>query len=305
MARAVTVWGDGLGSDGVLRAKIRRRRLLMSITTTEITTFLESHPPFSALPATVLHDLAQQCALHSHEAGEVVYSAGDRAAWLYVVYSGAVAVTARARRAGRGSRELTRLQPGDFCGGRALLEGARHLDTVTPLQATELLALERGIVIRLAREHAPIAARIRLNTRSMQLLRKRGRQPGLRAQEAVTLLCVPHWPWLALRMLFPLFLLGGAAFGAAGLAVNGLPWWPLILASGVAFPAWVALLVVDWRDDAYLVTDRRVVSDERLMIIHKMRAEAPLKRVRAVEITQGAIEQVFGYGDVVIQAFAG
>jgi len=277
----------------------------MSITTAEITTFLESHPPFSALPATVLHDLAQQCALHSHEAGEVVYSAGDRAAWLYLVYSGAVAVTGRARRAGGDSKELTWLQPGDFFGGRALLEGARQLDTVTPLQATELLALERGIVIRLAREHAPIAARIRLNTRSMQLLRKRGRQPGLRAQEAVTLLCVPHWPWLALRMLFPLFLLGGAAFGAAGLAVNGLPWWPLILASGVAFPAWVALLVVDWRDDAYLVTDRRVVSDERLMIIHKTRAEAPLKRVRAVEITQGAIEQIFGYGDVVIQAFAG
>jgi uncharacterized membrane protein YdbT with pleckstrin-like domain len=41
------------------------------------------------------------------------------------------------------------------------------------------------------------------------------------------------------------------------------------------------------------------------MIIHKTRAEAPLKRVRSVEVSQGTIAQIFGYGNVVIQAFAG
>ena len=106
-------------------------------------------------------------------------------------------------------------------------------------------------------------------------------------------------------MFSPLLFLAGAVFGAAGLAANGLPWWQIILGSGIVFPAWAALLVVDWRDDAYLVTDRRVVSDERLMIIHKTRAEAPLKRIRAVEVTQGTIAHIFGYGDVFIQAFAG
>ncbi len=277
----------------------------MSITIAEVQAFLESHRPFAALPSATLKELAQQCELHAYESGEVVYSAGDEAARLYLIYSGAVALTGHTHGSAGMPRELTRLQKGDFFGGRVLLDSVRQLDAATPLQPTLLLALERSVMARLARECESISACIRLHNRSLKLLRRRGRQPGLRPQEPVTLLCVPHWVWLARRMIFLLFLLCGAVFGAVGLALNGITWWPLVVASGLVFPAWAILLVVDWRDDAYLVTDRRVVSDERLMIIHKTRAEAPLKRVRAVEVTQGTIEQIFGYGDVVIQAFAG
>ena len=277
----------------------------MSITITEITTFLENNHPFSALPTTALQELAQQCDVQVYEASEVIFRRGEGAALFFLIYSGEVQVTGRVHGSAGIPRELTQLQEGGFCGGRALLDGARQLDTAIALAPTLLLALDRGVLLRLAREWAPISAHIELHNRSLYLLRKRKRQPGLRPQELVSLLCVPHWAWLARRMLFPLFLLGGAVFGAAGLALNGLPWWPLILASGLVFPAWAGLLVVDWRDDAYLLTDRRVVSDERMMIIHKTRTEAPLKRVRAVEVTQGTIEQIFGYGDVVIQAFAG
>ncbi len=271
---------------------------IVSITTAEIAAFLESNHPFSALPTPVLQELAQQCELHAHEAGEVVYAHGESAAWFFLIYSGEVQVTDR-------TRELTRLQKGDFFGGRALLEGARRLDRAISVQPSLLLAVSRSVLMKVVRECEPLSVHIGLCNRSLQLLRTRGRQPGLRPEEPVTLLCVPHWAWLARRMLVPLFLLGGATFGAAGLALNGLLWWPIIVASGLVFPAWIALLLVDWRDDAYLLTDRRVVSDERLMIIHKTRAEAPLKRVRSVEVTQGTIEQIFGYGDVVIQAFAG
>ena len=300
MAHFVASWGGAPGTSIPLRAKIGQRRLLMSITTSEIAAFLESHHLFAALPPVKLKELAQQCELHKQEAGVAVYSAGDQAAWLYLIYSGAVALIGSSRGSSRFPRESTRLQEGDFFGGLVMLQRARQFDT-----ATLLLALERDVLARLAREYEPISARIGLDNRSSQLLRKRKRQPGLRPQESVNPLCVPHWAWLAQRMLFQLFLLGGAVLGAAGLALNGLPWWPLIVTSGLAFPAWEVLLVVDCRDDAYLVTDRRVVSDERLMIIHKTRAEVPLKRVWSVEVTQGIIEQIFGYGDVVIHAFVG
>jgi uncharacterized membrane protein YdbT with pleckstrin-like domain len=277
----------------------------MSVTTSEIAAFLESHHLFANLPPVKLNELVHQCELHEEEAGVVVYSAGDQAASLYLIYSGSVALTGSSRGSSRSPREFTRLQAGDFFGGLAMLQGARQFDTATLLQPTLLLALERSILARLVRECEPISARIALDNRSVQLLRKRKRLPGLRPQESVNLLCVPHWAWLAQRMLFPLLLLGGAVLGAAGFALNGLPWWPLVAIGGLACPAWAVLLVVDCRDDAYFVTDRRAVSDERLMIIHKTRAEVPLKRVRAVEVTQGTIEQIFGYGDVIIQAFAG
>lgn len=280
----------------------------MSISIAEITTFLESHHLFAMLPSSMLKDLAHKCELHEYDSGEVVYTAGDEAMALYLIYSGGVVLSndALVSNGIEGSgRQLTRLQGGEFFGGRVLLDGSRQLDTVRAFQRTIVLVCDRDVAAMLVRKYRPFSDRIRLHNRSLHLLRTRGRQAGLRSLESVALLCVPHWACLALRMFTPLFFLSGAVFGAFGLAANGFPWWQLILGSGIIFPVWVALLVVDWRDDAYLVTDKCVVSDERLMIIHKTRAEAPLKRIRAVEVTQGAVAQIFGYGDVLIQAFAG
>ncbi len=92
----------------------------MSITIAEIRAFLESNHPFVLLPPATLQELAQQCKLHAHEAGEVVYSVGDEAECLYLIYSGAVALTGRARGAAGIPRELTRLQGGRASGWRAL-----------------------------------------------------------------------------------------------------------------------------------------------------------------------------------------
>ena len=280
----------------------------MSISIAEITTFLESHHLFAMLPSPMLRDLAHKCELQEYDSGEVVYTAGDEAIALYLIYSGVIVLhndASAPNRIEEGGRQLTRLQGGEFFGGRVLLEGSRQLDTVRALQPTIVIVCNRDVVAMLARKYRLFLDRIRLHNRSLHLLRTRGTQAGLQSLESVSLLCVPHWACLALRMFTPLFFLSGAVFGAVGLAANDFPWWQVILGSGIIFPTWIALLVVDWRDDAYLVTNKRVVSDERLMIIHKTRAEAPLKRIRAVEVTQGAIAQIFGYGDVLIQAFAG
>ena len=69
--------------------------------------------------------------------------------------------------------------------------------------------------------------------------------------------------------------------------------------------AWIGLALLDWHDDSYVVTSKRVISDERLALLYTERAEAPLHAVRAVQVSQDPLEKALGYGDVVIQTFTG
>ena len=42
------------------------------------------------LPSSTLKDLARKCEFHEYDSGEVVYTAGDEAIALYLIYSGVV-----------------------------------------------------------------------------------------------------------------------------------------------------------------------------------------------------------------------
>ena len=142
----------------------------MPITIAEITTFLESHHPFAMLPSAMLKDLAHKCELHANDTGEVVYTAGDEAMSLYLIYSGLVVLNNGASVSGGSKgigRELTQLQGGDFFGGRVLLEGSRQLDTVRSLQPTLILVCDRDVVSMLVRNYRPLLDRIRLHNRSL------------------------------------------------------------------------------------------------------------------------------------------
>ena len=117
----------------------------MPITIAEITTFLESHHPFAMLPSAMLKDLAHKCELHANDTGEVVYTAGDEAMSLYLIYSGLVVLN----------------------NGASVSGGSRQLDTVRSLQPTLILVCDRDVVSMLVRNYRPLLDRIRLHNRSL------------------------------------------------------------------------------------------------------------------------------------------
>lgn len=62
---------------------------------------------------------------------------------------------------------------------------------------------------------------------------------------------------------------------------------------------------VDWRNDYYLVTNRRAVWLEKIVGIYDSRREAPLHTVLSVTINTDMTGRVFGFGDVVIRTYTG
>ena len=270
----------------------------MSISTTEMMAVLQPLHVFRLLKPPALQALAALCEVHEFAAGEVVVAAGTAANFLYIVASGRVAI-------GASDASAQVLSENDYFGAQAALPNGRHPAAATPLEPTVLLALPAPALQKLQREHPSIKDALLVKRRSAALLQRRRYAAWLRDNENVLLICRTHWAWLLARIWQPGLLLV-AALGAAWLlqrlAIDG---WPALMLGSALALLWLLLLYVDWLDDSYVVTDKRIISDQRLLLLYRTRTEAPLQRVRSVDLEQGFIEQLLNVGDVSARTLAG
>jgi hypothetical protein len=75
-----------------------------------------------------------------------------------------------------------------------------------------------------------------------------------------------------------------------------------LAAFGLAFGIWRAL---DWRNDYYIVTDRRVVWLEKVIGLYESRQESPLRMILSVAVNSGLFGRQLGYGDVEVRTYTG
>jgi hypothetical protein len=89
------------------------------------------------------------------------------------------------------------------------------------------------------------------------------------------------------------------------IAMQGWPGWlgwiaAAGIAAGLAFGAWQT---IDWSNDFYLVTNRRVVALRRVPLISDDRQETPLGMIQSVSVNRSVEQRAFGFGDVAIRTF--
>jgi len=70
--------------------------------------------------------------------------------------------------------------------------------------------------------------------------------------------------------------------------------------------AWGVWAYVDWENDFYIVTDKRVVYLEKIVLLYDSIQEAPLETIQTVNVsTANFIERWLGYGHVTVETFGG
>ncbi len=84
---------------------------------------------------------------------------------------------------------------------------------------------------------------------------------------------------------------------------SGLAW--LFGAGGVLGLALSIWRWLDWRNDYYIVTDRRVVWLEKVIGLYDSRQESPLHMVLSVSVSTDLLGRTLGYGDVIIRTYTG
>jgi hypothetical protein len=233
--------------------------------------------------------------------GKDVFREGEPARYFYFLLSGAISLWQR-----RGSKEeqVRLLGPGEMFGEEALLGSPRRNATAFVEKGSTVMRASAK-TLRLRLRSLPSAGEIlRTVARGRRLVRSTA-FPWLEPDESV---------YLATRksniLLFP-DLAGPVALGVISLAsialihLRGWPEWAYALSAAgavlaLAYGIWSAL---DWGNDYYLITNRRVVAIRRIPLVYDDRQEAPLSMIQSVSVSSTVRQRPFGFGDVVVQTF--
>lgn len=265
---------------------------------------------FSSIPDWRLYELAAQFGQRLFRSKTVVYRQGDDTTAFYVVYEGRLDayLEHRVDDTRFDEEHLQFLAPGDVFGEESAMFGALREESVRAVRPTMLLTLAGDDFNALLDEFPKVEKAIELVDRTRQLLRESRFEDYLTEDETPLMISRKHWFWLVPRVGVALFGVGVLPLIAlvVGLAFPSLLFlWPILTLPGLFFLTWLGITFLDWRDDLYIITDKRVVSIERLAIINVLSAESPLWAVNTVKIKQDAFEQLIGFGDVEINTITG
>ncbi|MBM2851141.1 MAG: Cyclic nucleotide-binding protein [Anaerolineales bacterium] len=259
---------------------------------------------FKGLKDDEILEIAREFEPERRAAGETVFAQDEEGQSFYIINRGRVKVVRKVRGE---DRLVAMLVPGDYFGEAALLYGRRRSATVVAETDVELLRLSKEDFDRLLKQYPQIKPNMLVTTESRNLYRSLNIS-WLGPDEVVYLIARRHKILLYQSIAIPLGL------SVLVLIVVAAAWWfmtwqmaLILLALGGAPPAaWITWNVVDWSNDYYIVTNKRVVYLEKIVGIYDSRQEAPLHSVLSVSIqTAGSLARSFGIGDVVVRTFSG
>jgi CRP-like cAMP-binding protein len=265
--------------------------------------FLKKIHLFYGLGDDELAAVAEQLNESAYPAGSVIFEQNSKADSFYLIYGGNVKIV---RKHEGKERHLATLVANDYFGEMALIQHRRRSGTATALTDTLLLVLSWQDFEKLLKQAPQLRLNLDLAVRSHQLagsLKFRWLTPD----EVIYFLARKHIVVLyknlilpVVALLVPSFLLY-AWFAIAPVMIVMFA----AVASLVGVILWAIWLVIDWENDYYIVTNRRVVWLERVIGVYDSRQESPLNTILAVAVETDILGRALDYGNVIVRTFVG
>ena len=264
---------------------------------------LKSIPLFAALAAEDLARVAQVAPRRLYPKNSPLFRQGEFGETLYIVDSGEVILHQTDLRGLE--RPTAVLQAGQSFGEDALLLGNSYLSSAQAITMVETVCIRKAEFDLLLQERPQITKQLRPSSLIKEQLRTRG-LPGQDKDEPWVLRRRRHWFAFVRRLpiaLIAAVLLFVVALGLylAGIDI-GLPL--VILLVGILPLAMVFWFFLDWRNDFYLVTDQRVLHQEKTLLLRETQDEAPLDRIQQTNVVDEPLGNLLGFGNLEIYTAA-
>ena len=262
---------------------------------------------FDVVPSEELARWATRFRRERHRRGTIVVRQADAPSAFYIVDQGELRAIAQAE-----GKDLPRayFYPGDFFGETGLLTGQLRNATIDVLTDVVVFVLDRLDFDQLLEEYPEIREHLLAVSWQREQM-GRTRFSWQHPDEVTIFFSTKHWAalWTAQRAPVFLGILGLlATVGYLWLALSDTLAAVLMVSAGTLWALSVFMLVYnffDWRNDHYIITNRRVLHVERVLLTQEQRDEAPLERVQDVQVFQdGILANLLEFGDVVIQTAA-
>lgn len=197
--------------------------------------------------------------------------------------------------------EVGRFGRGDFFGESSLLLGEPHDATIEVVENVTLLYINKEDLDQLVERRPGMLDDLRMDP-EIERRRRAPRFDWQEPDESVVFVLHKHNVILLQGLLVPGILL--LAVLIAYLVIGGTSILGLVVAGVLASaPLLFALYqIVDHFNDNYILTNKRVMHDEHVFLIHQSRVGAPLSRIQSIQVSQqGALAQSFDFGDLHIE----
>jgi membrane protein YdbS with pleckstrin-like domain len=152
-----------------------------------------------------------------------------------------------------------------------------------------------------------LRAKLQIRARKQPVLmgkEAKRKYPWLQAGETVAYFSRRHWvAFIRKNFLTIVFIALVAVFGTIGYAIPDVQEWVVGTVVVLLVFAFGALIwgIFDYRNDWLVVTNRRVVYQEKLLFVHQWRKEAPLEQIQSVDFNRTFIGRWLGFGTLIVR----
>jgi CRP-like cAMP-binding protein/membrane protein YdbS with pleckstrin-like domain len=265
---------------------------------------LEQIPLFARLSRKERKIVAELFKPHEYQTERELYIQGRPGYEAYYVKSGELRVT-RVDAHGIMQPDVNRLGPGDFFGQTSLLVGEPHDATVEVVRTALVFSLEKDEFDALLNEYPSILRKLQMRPE----VSKRRRAPHFSWQYPdETIIVYLHKANIILQrqLILPglVFFVGliGLLYGIVAGTIWALFLGVLLILPALAFAGY---RYIDQHNDYYVVTNKRVIQQERTPFGRERSSEASLLNVQNVQLTRsGQMAWLFNFGDLIIETAA-
>jgi len=262
----------------------------------ELAARLRTCSPFEKLPEDGLEYLASLAEVQRYPKGTVVVRQGDPGDAFYVVLAGHLEVLRVDEK--RRERTIKYHVAGHYFGEGALFTGKPRAATVRAMDDVELAVFDKRAFDQLCSRHPDIRN---------YLLRTRVDFPGRQPDELADVYTRRHPYAVVERFFLPVLVLvlwAGITLGLQLLLGSpfraAVPWAWVVFS--VLWLLWTVLLYIDWINDAFIVSTKRVLHIERVLFLRDERREAPIDQVVSVTMeTPTLMARLLGFGTLIIR----
>ncbi|MEA3326955.1 MAG: cyclic nucleotide-binding domain-containing protein [Chloroflexota bacterium] len=274
----------------------------MEIEHQKVVELLDQSPLFAHLKDDELNWLAKFFQPAIFRGGEAIFNPGDTSEVMYLILEGHVDLITE------DERILSFLKIGDFFGEEALLYDDPRFYQAVAESNSVLLQFSADQYLIISEELSGIEEKLEVLIRSRKLSAHVD-LPWLQEDEHVHVITRRHPAILWSRMVLPILFGFATFFGAIFTQHFWLPersygWILLAVACPLAI-FWLIWRIFDWRNDYFIVTNKRVVWIEKVALIYESRQEAPLRTIMSVGLHRSRIGRIFDFADVVVMTYVG
>jgi len=234
--------------------------------------------------------------------GEAILRQGERTHTLYILYEGEAIIRALDSEGRERPRDY--VYPGAEYGERSAFLGEPHSLTVEAVTPNNWLYMHHDDLERYLTRYPEARNKLVLKP-VIQARQRLGRFKWMDEDEQLQLRERRHWVALLRRLAAPgvLVLLGLLLLALLTRGERAL--FRAVDAMAIVLAVlWLGWSLIDWLNDYFIVTTKRVAHRERLLFIRESRDEAPLDKVQNVNIEQRFWGNLLGFGSLVIDTAA-